>query len=85
MKAYQYSLQWFAMITLTLLSYSVASAGFEGTFFVAYVLAGAFIKGQIIIDYFMKLKWAGLLWRLMISLWLVIVLSVIAVLYGLNG
>ena len=76
---------WLAMMLLTLLSYSVASIGFEGSVFVAYLLLGAFIKGQIIIDWFMKLKSSGLLWRLLASIWLLLVLSTIALLYGLRG
>ena len=73
------------MMLLTLLSYSFAKAGFEGQLFVGFVLLGAFIKGQIIIDWFMKLKNSALLWRLLVSMWLLLVMSIIALLYRFGG
>lgn len=72
---------WLLLIALTLVSYSVALAGYEGRVFVAMVLAFSWFKGQMIIDNFMKLKKVRLLWRLIISFWLLLVITVIASLY----
>jgi cytochrome c oxidase subunit IV len=85
MKAVHYSLLWFAMMLLTLMSYAIAKMGFEGQLFVGFVLVAAFIKGQIIIDAFMKLKWAAPLWRYIASCWLFTVSLAIMGLYFLKG
>ena len=84
MKVYQYSLLWFLMVVLTLVSFIFAKAGYEGIYFVVFVLVAAVIKGQIIIEFFMQLKWSALLWRLIVTLWLAIVLFVIGILYLLQ-
>ena len=84
MKAHQISLLWLLMVALTLVAFTLASMGYEGAYLVGFVLVTAFIKGQIIIDYFMQLKYSALLWRLIVTFWLMIVLSVIGLLYFLN-
>lgn len=76
---------WLLLIALTLVSYTVALAGYEGRVFVAVVLAFSWVKGQMIIDSFMKLKKVRLLWRLIISFWLLLVLTVIASMYFTFG
>ena len=81
MQDFQVSLLWISMIVLTLLSFAMAVVGYQGTFFVGFVLVTGFIKGQIIIDHFMQLKSARLLWRLIVSIWLITVLAVIGLLY----
>lgn len=72
---------WLILVALTLLSYGLSHAGYEGQIFVSVLVLTALIKGQMIIDYFMMLKLAPLVWRLVVSLWLLIILTVIAALY----
>jgi len=81
MKSLHYSLLWLSMMLLTLLSYGIAKLGFSGHVFVGFVLLASLIKGQIIIDAFMKLKWSAPLWRYLASGWLLTVFLLIMGLY----
>ena len=72
---------WLILVVLTLLSYGLSHAGYKGEMFVSLLMLTALIKGQMIIDHFMMLKIAPLIWRLIVSLWLLIILTVIALLY----
>lgn len=72
---------WLTLIALTLIAYGLTLAGYEGRVFVAVVLVFSWLKGQMIIDSFMMLKKVRLLWRLIISCWLLLVLTVIATMY----
>jgi len=83
MKTLHYSLLWLSMMLLTLLSYGIAKLGFSGHVFIGIMLLASFIKGQIIIDAFMKLKWSAPLWRYLVSGWLLTVFLLIMVLYFL--
>lgn len=76
---------WLILVVLTLLSYGLSQAGYEGLVFVVVLVLTALVKGQMIIDHFMMLKTAPLVWRLIVSFWLLIVLSVIGVLYFIRG
>lgn len=76
---------WIVLLGLTLFSYQLSIAGYVGKIFVLSVLATSLVKGQIIIERFMMLKAAPLMWRLIISLWLIIVLAVIASMYYAFG
>jgi hypothetical protein len=71
------------MLLLTLGSFLAAKSGLDSVALVALLLLTAFIKGQIIVDYFMQLKWAGMMWRIIALAWLLIVLLLIALLYFL--
>ena len=72
---------WLILVVLTLVSYGLSQAGYQGEVFVAVLVLTALIKGQMIIDHFMMLKIAPLIWRVIVSLWLLIILTVIASLY----
>ncbi|MCW9013072.1 MAG: cytochrome C oxidase subunit IV family protein [Gammaproteobacteria bacterium] len=76
---------WFILIFLTIVSYGFAHMGYTGQVLVAIVLAGAWIKGQLIIDYFMGLKHVRMLWRVIVSAWLLIVLLAIGGMYFTYG
>lgn len=73
------------LVVLTLVSYGLSQAGYEGQAFVAVLVLTSFFKGQMIIDHFMMLKTAPLIWRLIVSFWLLIVLVLIATLYFSYG
>lgn len=79
----RYTVLWAFMLLLTLGSFLAAKSGLDSVALVALLLLTAFIKGQIIVDYFMQLKWAGMMWRIIALAWLLIVLLLIALLYFL--
>ena len=72
---------WIVLMLLTIAAYVFARLGYEGQVLVAVVLAGAWIKGQLIIDHFMGLKNVRLVWRIIVSSWLLIVLVTIGGMY----
>ena len=74
---------WIALVTLTLFSYLLGHLKYINTSLVAVLLVTTFIKGQLVIDYFMDLKEVRLKYRLIPTLWLGVVLSLIAVAYYL--
>lgn len=76
---------WIILIALTLFAYALSSQGLSGRTFVLAVLIGSLIKGQLIIDHFMMLKTAPLMWRIIISTWLLVVLVTITALYHAFG
>ena len=76
---------WITLIGLTLFAYALATQGLSGQAFVLAVLISSLIKGQLIIDHFMMLKAAPLMWRIMISAWLLVVLVTITALYHAFG
>lgn len=73
-------------IILAVLSFSAFLVGyldlFSG-FFALLLVVSTFIKGQLISDYFMDLKEVEFKYRLIPTLWLVVVLSLIAIAYML--
>ncbi len=83
MSTTRYTVLWAFMLLLTLGSFLAAKSGLDSVALVALLLLTAFIKGQIIVDYFMQLKWAGMMWRIIALAWLLIVLLLIALLYFL--
>ena len=76
---------WIFLIVLTLFSYGLAMQGYTGQIFVLIVLAAALLKGQLIIDHFMMLKSAPFMWRIIITMWLLIVIVVITAMYSAAG
>ena len=74
---------WIILVTLTLFAYLLGYLKYINTSLVAVLLVTTFIKGQLVIDYFMDLKEVRLKYRLIPTLWLGVVLSLIAVAYYL--
>lgn len=74
---------WFMLVLLTLLAFSLGLFNTINTSLVALLLMSTFIKGQLVIDYFMALKNVRLRYRLIPSIWLLTVLSLIAIAYYL--
>ena len=68
-------------MVLTVTAYIFARTGYEGQVLIVAVLASAWIKGQLIIDHFMGLREVRLLWRIIVSTWLIIVLATIGGMY----
>jgi len=74
---------YFTLVVLTLFAFLLGYLKYINTIFVSLLLISTFIKGQIVIDYFMGLKNVRLSYRLIPTLWLVSVLSLIATAYYL--
>ncbi len=78
------SLVWFLLVVVTLSMYLLSSHQYSQQMLAALMLLAAWFKGQLIIDYFMGLRRVALRWRLIVSLWLVIVLGCIYLIYQLT-
>ena len=74
---------WFILLTLTIFAYLLGYMKYISTTLVAVLLITTFVKGQLVMDYFMDLKGVRLKYRLIPMLWLAVVISLIAVSYYL--
>ncbi len=74
---------WVILVVLTVFAYLLGYLKYINSMFVAVLLLTTFIKGQLVIDYFMGLKDVKLKYRLIPSVWLGVVLSLIALSYYL--
>ena len=74
---------WIALILLSLFAFLLGYLKLISTVMVAILLVSTFIKGQLVIDYFMGLRDVQLKYRIIPTLWLIVVLSLIAVAYYL--
>jgi len=72
---------WIVLVVLTIFAYLVGYLKYISTTLVAVLLITTFIKGQLVVDYFMDLKEVRLKYRLIPTLWLIMVISLIAVAY----
>lgn len=76
---------WLAVTGLTLANFAVASVGWSGRWAMLTVLALAFVKGRLVIDYFMDLRYCRPLWRGIVMGWLGAVTAIIAFAYWLGS
>lgn len=76
---------WLFLVVLTLFSYGLSIQGYSGQAFVLTVLATSLLKGQMIIDHFMMLKSAPMMWRIIITMWLLTVIVIITAMYSAKG
>jgi hypothetical protein len=74
---------WIVLVILTVFAYLLGYLKLINTSLVMILLVTTFIKGQLVADYFMGLKTVQIKYRLLPTVWLVIVLSLIAVAYYL--
>ena len=74
---------WIILVILTIFAYLLGYLKLIGTSLVGVLLLSTFIKGQLVIDYFMGLKAVQLKYRLIPTVWLGIVISLIAAAYYL--
>jgi len=72
---------WIVLIGFTIFAYLLGELKLVSTFMVGVLLVTTFIKGQLIIDYFMGLKDVSLKYRLIPTIWLGLIISLIAVSY----
>ncbi|MCF6243856.1 MAG: cytochrome C oxidase subunit IV family protein [Sulfurovum sp.] len=78
---YKLELIWLSLIALSLFAYIMGQVEYFPKLFSILLLLGTLIKGQLIIDYFMGMKQVKLKYRLIPTLWLTIVIIVIAATY----
>ncbi|MDN5871658.1 MAG: cytochrome C oxidase subunit IV family protein [Nitrococcus sp.] len=75
---------WLILLGLTLAMWFLR--GYRGSDWLAFVvLMVVAIKGQLVIDRFMELRHAPILWRITLSGWLLTVLGVIGVMRATSG
>jgi len=74
---------WITLVTLTLFAYLIGYLKYISTTLVAILLITTFVKGQLVIDYFMDLKEVRLKYRLIPTVWLFTVITLISVAYYL--
>jgi len=72
---------WITLVLLTLFAFLLGYLNYISPVFVSVLLLSTFIKGQLVIDHFMGLKEVKLSYRLIPTLWLGIVISLIAFTY----
>ena len=74
---------WIALILLSLFAFLLGYLKLISSVIVGILLVSTFIKGQLVIDYFMGLKDVRLKYRIIPTIWLIVLLSLIAVAYYL--
>ena len=72
---------WVLLVALTIATFSIGEAGMTGKNIMLILLSIAMIKSQMVANYFMALRQAKLIWRLVMLLYFVIVGSLIALAY----
>ncbi len=75
---------WLILMGLTLAMLAVGKAGLGGAGIVSLLLLSTLVKTQLVADYFMGLKRAGLLWRAVVTVYLLLVLGMIGLAYWLS-
>lgn len=75
---------WLVLIVLTLVTYFAGETGMGGPGVMALVMGIAFVKGQMVADRFMALKGVVGKFRWPVTIWLVVVCSLIGVAYWLG-
>jgi len=74
---------WIALLLLTLFAYLVGYLHLINNYFVALLLLTTFAKGVLVIEHFMDLKNVQTKYRYIPSIWLFVVLLLIATAYYL--
>ncbi len=75
---------WLILMALTLMILMVAETGLGGRYIVSLLIVSMLVKTQIVADYFMGLKRVRLRWRLIVSGYLLVVMSMIGLAYKLS-
>ncbi len=72
---------WIILIFFTIFAYLLGKLELINTLLVGVLLFTTFIKGQLVIDYFMGLKNVSYKYRFIPISWLALILSLVAVAY----
>lgn len=76
-----YTIVWLGLLVLTALTFSIGEAGIAGERVMLLLLLIALAKGQMVANYFMGLRQAGIWWRLLVLSYFLLVGGLIAVAY----
>ncbi|MCX6062447.1 MAG: cytochrome C oxidase subunit IV family protein [Campylobacterales bacterium] len=74
---------WIVLILLSIFAFLLGYLKLVSTFVVGVLVLSTFLKGQLIIDYFMDLKEVRLKYRIIPTLWLILILLCITIAYYL--
>jgi len=80
---YKLEFIWLSLVALSLFAYVMGQVAYFPKLFSILLLLGTLVKGQLVIDYFMGLGEVRLRYRLIPTMWLVLVISLISVAYYL--
>jgi hypothetical protein len=80
---YKLELIWLSLMALSLFAYIMGQVEHFPKLFSILLLLGTLIKGQLVIDYFLGLKEVRLRYRLIPTVWLVLIISLISLAYYL--
>ncbi|MDD2367825.1 cytochrome C oxidase subunit IV family protein [Sulfuricurvum sp.] len=72
---------WLVLILLSIFAFLLGYLKLVNSSLVTALLVSTFIKGQLVVDYFMGLKEVKFKYRIIPTLWLSVVLSLVAVAY----
>lgn len=75
---------WLVLVTLTAVTYLVGEAGLGGRGIMLLVLAVTLFKSHLVVGHFMGLRDAGLLWRMIMGGYLLVVGGMIAIAYQMS-
>jgi len=75
---------WLILILLTVFAFVVGKLELGGITIVSIILVSTFIKGLMVIDYFMGLHRVRWRWRIMMYAWLLFVTGMIGFAYSLG-
>ena len=78
------TLVWITLMGLTGIVGMANKTGLNSLAVVGFILTLTLLKTQLVADYFMGLKKTNLLWRMIITLYLIIVIGLIALAYWLG-
>ncbi len=74
---------WIVLVVLTIFAFSLGYLELVSSMLVGVLLVSTFVKGQLVIDYFMGLKNVAWSYRLIPTIWLGVIISLVAVSYYL--
>jgi cytochrome c oxidase subunit IV len=72
---------WLILTALTAVTFGIGEAGLAGRGVMLALIAIAFVKGQMVANYFMGLRHVAWLWRGIVLVYFVVVVGMIAVAY----
>ncbi|MFA5530695.1 MAG: cytochrome C oxidase subunit IV family protein [Thiohalomonadaceae bacterium] len=75
---------WLMLVLLTLSTYAVGESHLNGPVIVAVVLGTAFVKGQLVVEWFMGLRRVRPLWRLIMFTYMLLVCALIGLGYAVG-
>ncbi len=76
---------WLIMLVATLATWALGEGGAAGSVAVLIMLVLAFVKGSLVILDFMELRHAPLLWRILLTGWLILITSLIVLFYWIGS